>query len=133
MNATQDFATVGDVIALFRPLTPAESQRANALLPIVSDVIRTEARKVGKDIDDMILADCSGAYGNTVKAVTVDVVSRMILSPTDEAPLSQFSQSAMGYTVSGTYLVPGGGVYIKKSELARLGLRRQQIGVIDLC
>ena len=42
------------------------------------------------------------------------------------------SESALGYTVSGTYLVPGGGLFIKKSELARLGLRRQRIGVREI-
>lgn len=46
--------------------------------------------------------------------------------------MTQISQSALGYTATGTYLVPGGGLFIKKSELARLGLKRQQFGVIDL-
>ena len=32
---------------------------------------------------------------------------------------------------SGSFLVPGGGLFIKKSELARLGLRRQRMGVIE--
>lgn len=133
MTRTGNFASVDDVIALFRPLTPAESARVSALLPVISDALRVEASNVGKDIDQMILSDNSGAYENTVMAVTVDIVSRMILSPTDEAPLSQFSQSAMGYSVSGTYLVPGGGFFIKRSELARLGLKRQRVGVIELC
>jgi len=55
------------------------------------------------------------------------------MTSTDKEPMSQFSESALGYTVSGTFLSPGGGLFIKKSELARLGLRRQKIGVIDLC
>lgn len=46
--------------------------------------------------------------------------------------MSQYSESALGYTVSGTFLVPGGGLFVKKSELERLGLRRQRIGVIEL-
>ncbi|MFR4357424.1 MAG: Gp19/Gp15/Gp42 family protein, partial [Clostridia bacterium] len=36
-----------------------------------------------------------------------------------------------GYSYSGTYLVPGGGLFIKKTELARLGLRRQRYGVME--
>ena len=63
--------------------------------------------------------------------MTVDVVGRALNTSTDGEPMTQLTQSAGGYSASGTYLVPGGGVYIKKSELARLGLRRQQIGVID--
>ena len=69
---------------------------------------------------------------NVVKSVTVDVIARALMTSTDSEPMSQMSQSALGYTVSGTYLVPGGGLFIKRSELARLGLRRQRCGVIDL-
>ena len=69
---------------------------------------------------------------NVAKSVTVDVVARTLMTSTDTEPMTQISQSALGYSVSGTYLVPGGGLFIKKSELARLGLRRQKMGVIDL-
>ena len=54
------------------------------------------------------------------------------MTSTNSEPMEQMSQSALGYSVSGTFLVPGGGLFIKKSELARLGLRRQRIGVIDI-
>jgi hypothetical protein len=47
--------------------------------------------------------------------------------------MTQVAESALGYSYSGTYLVPGGGLFIKRSELARLGIRRQRYGVIDLC
>ena len=69
---------------------------------------------------------------SVAKSVTVDVVARTLNTSTTAEPISQMSQSALGYSVSGTYLVPGGGLFIKKSELARLGLRRQRYGVIDL-
>ena len=49
-----EFATIEDVNKLFRPLSPSEEEKATALLPIVSDSIRQEALKVGKDIDKMI-------------------------------------------------------------------------------
>ena len=62
----------------------------------------------------------------------MDGVARALNTSTTAEPISQMSQSALGYSVSGTYLVPGGGLFIKKSELARLGLRRQRYGVIDL-
>ena len=54
------------------------------------------------------------------------------MTSTNAEPMIQSSQSAMGYSYSGTYLVPGGGLFIKKSELARLGLRKQRIGVIEM-
>lgn len=124
------FASIQDITELFRSLTPDETERANALLPVVSDSIRQEAIKVGKDIDKM-LAD-GKVLENVLKSVTVDVVARTLMTSTDAEPMTQMSQSAMGYTFSGTYLVPGGGLFIKKSELARLGLRRQRCGVIEL-
>lgn len=123
------YATIADVITLWRALTPDEQQRAEQLLPIISDSLRVEAKKVGKDLDEMVEAD--PALASVAKSVTVDVLARTIMTPTNEAPMTQMSQSGLGYTVSGTYLIPGGGLFIKRSELARLGLRRQKMGVIE--
>lgn len=125
-----DYATIEDVRTLWRPLTNAEVTRAEALIPIICDSLRVEADKVGKDLDEMI-AD-STALASVAKSVTVDVVARTLMTSTDQEPTTQFSQAALGYSVSGTFLVPGGGLFIKKSELARLGIRRQQRRVIDL-
>lgn len=122
-------ATINDIITLWRPLTPDETSRAEALLEVVSDSLRIEAKKVGKDLDEMISSD--EALSNVAKSVTVDVVARALMTSTDREPVSQESQSALGYSWSGTYLVPGGGIFIKNSELSRLGLRRQRYGVID--
>ena len=125
-----NYATVDDVISLFRPLTPAETERTEALIPIICDSLRYEAEKVGKDLDAMVTDNQSLA--GVAKSVTVDVVARTLNTSTTAEPMSQMSQSALGYSVSGTYLVPGGGLFIKKSELVRLGLRRQRYGVIEL-
>lgn len=125
-----EYATVNDVIALFRALTPEEQTRVTSLLPIVEDELRQRAHDVGKDLDDMI--DNGDVLPNVVKSVVVDVVARALMTPTNDAPMSQYSESALGYTFSGTFLVPGGGLFVKKSELERLGLRRQRIGVIEL-
>lgn len=124
------YATVDDIKNLWRPLTTAEEERANALLPVVCARLRTEAKNVGKDLDAMIEADADLVF--VAKQVTVDIVARVLMTSTNSEPLSQFSQSGMGYSVSGTYLVPGGGLYIKKSELASLGLKRQRMGVLDI-
>ena len=124
------YATIEDMEILWRGMNAEESKRADALIPVVSDCLRNEARKVGKNLDDMIKKDQS--LGSVAKSVTVDVVARTLMTSTDSEPMSQISQSALGYSVSGTYLVPGGGLFIKKSELARLGLRRQKYGVVDL-
>lgn len=125
-----NFATVQDVIDLWREITPKEESRVNSLLPIVSDSLRYEAKKVGKDLDAMVAE--SPTLASVTKSVCVDVIARTIMTSTETEPMTQMSQSALGYSVSGTFLVPGGGLFIKKSELSRLGLRRQKIGVIDL-
>lgn len=125
-----NYATIEDIKALWKTLTTSEQERAEALLPIVCDSLRHEANMVGKDLDKMIKD--SPSLLNVTKSVTVDVVARTLMTSTDTEPMVQFSQSAMGYTTSGTFLVPGGGLFIKESELARLGLRRQSLGVIDI-
>lgn len=125
------YATIEDVRALFRALSNEETERAEKLIPIIEDSLRTEARKVGKDLDVMLEADAS--LRSVAKSVVVDVVGRTLNTSTAGEPMTQMSESALGYSVSGTYLVPGGGLFIKKSELARLGLRRATIGVIDAC
>lgn len=124
-----NFATMEDLEKLWRVLKPDEIERANELLTVVSNSLRYEAEKVGKDLDQMIQDD---EYLKSVAtSVTVDVVARTLMTSTDSEPMTQRSESALGYSVSGTFLVPGGGLFIKKSELARLGLRRQRYGVID--
>lgn len=123
------FATIDDVIKLWRPLKPEEQVKAEELLNVVSDSLRYEAMKVGKDLDNMV--NSNTVLATVAKSVTVDVVARCLMTSTDQEPMSQMSQSALGYSFSGTYLVPGGGLFIKKTELARLGLRRQQYGAID--
>ena len=125
----EPFATVQDAVGLWRPMTADEQERAENLLPVISDTLRYEAEKVGKDLDKMIEAQVY--LTNVVKSVTVDVLARTLMTSTDAEPMTQMAESAMGYSYSGTYLVPGGGLFIKKSELARLGLRRQRYGVIE--
>lgn len=125
----EPFATVEDMRDLWREMSEEEEKRAEKLLPIISDSLRIEAQKAGKDLDQMV--EENPALKNVALSVTVDVAARALMTSTNEEPMSQMSQSALGYSISGTYLVPGGGLFIKKSELARLGLRRQKYGVIE--
>ena len=126
----KSFITIDDVNLLFRELRLDEQNKAEALLEVVSDSLRQEAKKVGKDLDEMI--ENGDVLENVVKSVCVDVVARTLMTSTEQEPMEQMSQSALGYTYSGTFLVPGGGLFIKKSELARLGLKRQKVGILDI-
>lgn len=123
------FGTIDDLMTLWRPLTPEEQVRAQPLLSVVSNRLRLEAERVGKDIDKMIAE--SETYKDVVRSVTVDIVARTLMTSTDQEPMTQMSQSALGYTVQGTFLTPGGGIFIKRDELKALGLRRQKMGVIE--
>lgn len=125
-----NFATTEDIRTLWRALTPEEEERASALLQKVSSILRSEADKVGKDLDLMIQQ--KPYLADVATSVTVDVVARALATPTNQEPVSQFTESAMGYSYSGTYLVPGGGIFIKNAELARLGLKRQKMGGMKL-
>lgn len=130
MSERQPFATVDDVITLWRPLTAEEITRTTALLPLISDELRVIATQVGKDLDEMYTD--SEPYASVVKVVTVDVVSRVLRQNTDGEAMSQESQSALGYSWSGTYAIPGGGIAnaIMKNDLKKLGLLNQSIGAL---
>lgn len=125
---SQPFATVEDIQTLWRPLSAEEQSRSAALLPLVSDEIRVLGKNVGKDIDSMIEEDST--YASVVKVVTVDVVARILRQNTEGDAMTQESQSALGYSWSGTYAVAGGGIAnsILKNDLKKLGLLKQQIG-----
>lgn len=43
------------------------------------------------------------------------------MTNTNTEPTTQFSESDMGFTVSGTYLVPGDGLFIKNPNLRDWG------------
>ncbi len=126
----ENFATVEDLKKLWRALKFDEEKRAEALLEVVSHSLRVEAKKVSKDLDGLVATDPS--FAMVVKSVTVDVVARTLMTSTDQEPMTQMAESALGYSFSGSYLVPGGGLFIKDSELKRLGLRKQRYGVIDV-
>ena len=123
------FATVDDMTALWRPMSAEEQARAAVLLEVVSASLRYEADKVGRDLDNMVAGDDN--LKKVAKSVTVDVVARTLMTSTDQEPVTQLSQTAGPYSVNAQFLVPGGGLFIKRSELARLGLRRQRYGAMD--
>ena len=125
----EPFATIYDLRNLWRPLQQDEENRAEELLKVVSNRLRMEAIKVNKDIDLMAIG--SEVYADVVRSVTVDIVARTLMTSTNQEPMSQFSQSALGYSVSGTFLTPGGGLFIKRDELKALGLRSQRVGVME--
>lgn len=125
------FATLEDVEVLFRSLSAEESERVTALLPIISDELRYRAMTVNRDLDEMITA--TPILANVAKEVTVSIIGRILRQSTTGEAMSQESQAGLGYSWSGTYAIPGGGIgnAIMPSDLKRLGLKRPRIGIID--
>lgn len=122
----QAFITVQEVEAISgRDFSQDEETRVATLLPLISDLLRNEAVKVGKDLDEMVQ---DAAYMSVVKLVTTDVTIRAMRQSTEGEPMSQESQSAGGYTWSGTYSIPGGGIAnaVMRNDLKRLGLLSQK-------
>ena len=125
------FATIDDVQTLWRPLTAEEASRTRELLPIISDELRYRATLVRRDLDEMITN--TPTLASVAKEVTVSAVTRILREKTTGEVMSQESQAGLGYSWSGTYAVPGGGIgnAILPSDLKRLGLKRGRFGIID--
>lgn len=122
--AENSLATVEDLEAAWKPLTPDEISRAETLLLQASNYLRQIAYNNGQDIDDNIEGDPTGVYGANVKMVVTSAVQRSLASPVDMMPdASQFSQSASPYSESMSF---SGNVsatlYFKDKELKLLGL-----------
>lgn len=120
--------SIDDLIKLFRPLQADEVEKANSLIETVISDLNVKAKKVDMDLDEL---SKDNDYHNVLKSVVCDIVGRALMTSTDQEPMVQSSESALGYSWSGTFLVPGGGLFIKKDELKRLGLLKQRYGVID--
>lgn len=103
------------------------------MLPLISDMLRQAGKQAGVDLDEQNILDPT--YASVLKATTVDIAGRALRQSTTGDPISQESQSAMGYSWSGTYAIPGGGLgaCIMYSDLRRLGLEQQVMEAIDLC
>ena len=127
------FVTLAELEALTGVrYTDDDLMRVEAMLPLVSDLIRVEGRKYDVDVDERIETD--SAYESVVKMITCDVVSRAMRQSKTGDPLSQESQSGLGYSWSGTYAIPGGGVAMSlmNNERKMLGFKRQKYGVMEI-
>jgi len=126
------FASLADVMAITgKAYSAAEQARIETLLPLVSDALRVDAFSYSWNLDERISE--SETYASLVKLVTADVVSRAMRQSSDGEPMQQETQSALGYSWSGSYAIPGGGVAgaIMNNDRRRLGYMRQRFGVIE--
>ena len=125
------YASQEDITALGKKLTAEQQSAAEMLIDAASAKLRIIAKKYGKDIDVMIANDDD--YGLVVKNTVVQAVARALSCISDSSPaITQGSQSAMGYSVSMTYLNAGQSLYYLRNELKDLGLLRQTWGAVEV-
>lgn len=123
------YATLADLQTIWRPLNIEEQVAAEQLLTDASAKIRNRAKSRGKDFDAMVEADADLA------SVAKNIVCKSVMNAmkmTEVAPVQQFSESAGGYAVSGTFITPGGGLAITKADWKELGLGNQLFGGLDV-
>lgn len=123
------FATLTDVVLRYKSLNNDETTKCQMLLVDVSSALRLEAKKCNVDLDE---ASKDENYANVLRMVTCDIVIRKLEQDLTSNNLSQESQSALGYSWSGSYVNTGGGTNILDKDLRRLGLKRQKVGFTDL-
>lgn len=122
--------TVNDLIARWRSLSADEISLAEIYIADIENALHVYAYDRGQDLDGMLAepAERAGLY----KAVVCDIARREMEAVKQEGPaFSQYSQSVNGYNVQGTFLSPGGGLFIKNSELKLLGLQAQKARAVE--
>ena len=124
----ENFATVEDVMNLYGSLNADQLAKVEQLLTYTSSYFRTLAKEYGRDLNQEVIDDED--MKNNAKLATCNVVIREL--DKGNSSLSQESQSALGYTWSGTYVNTGGGLSILNKDLKLLGLNRQRIGMVDI-
>ncbi len=123
--------TVNDLISRWRPLTVEETEQAETYISDCENALHVYAYDRGIDLDAMIAE--YAPRGDLYTAIVCDIVRREMQSISSDGPaMSQYSQSVNGYNVQGTFLSPGGGLFIKNSELKMLGLMIQKVRAVEI-
>lgn len=126
------YASIEDYEKVYNIILNNEQQkRLLVLIELASSLLREEANK--RKINLSTVINSSDDKANVAKMVVLACVHR-VMSKDDEQdmPLEQFSQSALGYTFSGTYVNPGDDLYYLKNELKRMGIIKQKYGAMEI-
>lgn len=124
------YASVAD-IEIFEALSVREQEQVEVLLERASAKLRLTAKQYGVDLDAMIEQDDD--LLPVVADTVINCVRRALSSySNDDITASQTSQSALGYSVSMTYINAGQSLYYLKNELSDLGILRQRYGAVEV-
>lgn len=119
---SQAFATVEDVEARWRVLSPSEKERAEVLLSDASAIIRARFTLARKDI--------SKADPEMLKIVCCDIVIRAMDKPSSMDGVTSMTQTAGVYSQTYSYAQYTSGIKLLRDELVKLGLYGAGIGSI---
>lgn len=125
------YATTSDIILYRGPMSADAITKMEEILKACSAELRLIAKRQGKNLDDMIKEDEDVAI--LVKKGVIDASVNYYYSCENKDPImSQFSQAAGGYSISGTLLNPGGAFYFPKRFLRDIGLSSQSVGSMEI-
>ena len=126
------YASVEDYEKVYNTALNNEQQkRLLMLIELASSLLREEANKRNMNLSAVISS--SDDKANVAKMVVLACVHRVMSKDDDQdMPLEQFSQSALGYTFSGTYVNPGDDLYYLRNELKRMGIIKQRYGAMEI-
>lgn len=126
------YASIEDYEKVYNIILNNEQQkRLLILIELASSLLREEANK--RKINLSALINSSDDKANVAKMVVLACVHRVMAKDDEQdMPLEQFSQSALGYTFSGTYVNPGDDLYYLKNELKRMGIIKQRYGAMEI-
>lgn len=124
--SVEDYENVYNIV-----LNKEQQKRLLMLIEFASSLLREEANKRNMNLNAVISS--SDDKANVAKMVVLACVHR-VMSKEDgqDMPLEQFSQSALGYTFSGTYVNPGDDLYYLRNELKRMGIIKQRYGALEI-
>lgn len=126
------YASVEDYEKVYNTaLNNEQHKRLLMLIELASSLLREEANKRNMNLNAVISS--SDDKANVAKMVVLACVHRVMSKDDDQdMPLEQFSQSALGYTFSGTYVNPGDDLYYLRNELKRMGIIKQRYGAMEI-
>lgn len=126
------YASVEDYKKVYNTaLNNDQHKRLLMLIELASSLLREEANKRNMNLSAVISS--SDDKANVAKMVVLACVHRVMSKDDDQdMPLEQFSQSALGYTFSGTYVNPGDDLYYLRNELKRMGIIKQRYGAMEI-
>lgn len=125
------YATTTDVIAYRGPQSADTLERLTTILEACSAQLRLIAKNHGKNLDEMVNNDEDIALA-VKKGVCDASVNYLNSTESNDPIMSQFSQSAGGYSISGTLTNVGGAFYFPKKFLKDIGLGSQYVGSIEV-